>query len=165
MNKFARVLKISIKGSKQITVSSTNIFTAGKEVYIIQMKGSNDSQSMFARVVTVDSKNSTIIINAGLTFHCNSTGSNRCQVVTVPHFENVTLKARATISGGPWNGETGGIIVFRSKQIVCNLDSFCVSFIRSAMRHTIVCRYMWDQGRVKSLQTELDFVEEDTERN
>ncbi|XP_062506885.1 uncharacterized protein LOC134183391 isoform X2 [Corticium candelabrum] len=118
VNRYARVLQISTKGSTKIEVSCTEIFTTGKEVYIIQMKGSNDSQSLFARIVYVDHKNSIITINTELTFNCNSTGNNRCQVVTVPHFENVTLKARATITAAPWNGDSGGIIVFRSKQIV-----------------------------------------------
>ena len=82
------------------------------------MKGTNAGESMFARVKTVDFKRSFIIINAGLTFDCNSTETNRCQVVTVPHFVNVTLNGRAIISGTHWNGETGGIIVFRSKNMV-----------------------------------------------
>ncbi|XP_062506324.1 PE-PGRS family protein PE_PGRS4-like [Corticium candelabrum] len=117
INKFAQVLKVTKKGSKKLKVNRVNIFTAGKEVYIIQMKGSNAGESMFARVTTVDFNRSFIIISAGLTFDCSSTESNRCQVVTVPHFVSVTLKDQATISGASWNGETGGIIVFRSKNM------------------------------------------------
>ena len=139
VNKYARVLQDFIKGSTKLKVSCTEIFTTGKEVYIIQMKGSNDSQSMFARVVTIDHKSSIITINEELAFDCNSTGSNRCQAVTVPHFENVTLKARATIYGAPWNGYSGGVIVFRSKQVVCTVHIFFLSFARIVMRHVIVC--------------------------
>ena len=119
VNKFAQVLKITRKGINKLIVNRTNIFAVGREIYIIQIKGSNAGESMFARVTNVDSDNSVIMISAGLTFNCNSTGASRCQVVTVPHFAFVTLKDRAVISGVPWNGRTGGIIVFRSKKQVC----------------------------------------------
>ena len=50
MKTYARVLRVFIKGS-------TEKFATGKEVYTIQIKGSNGSQSIFARIVTVDHKN------------------------------------------------------------------------------------------------------------
>ena len=115
VNKFARVLHTAAKGSSKLKVDRSRIFAARKEVYIIQMKGTNAGESMFAKVQRVDYKNSIVTISAGLTFNCATTGTNRCQVVTVPNYLKVTLKDRATISGASWNGHTGGVLLFRSK--------------------------------------------------
>ena len=115
INLFAPVLQTTPKGSANLKVNPIDIFAQEKEVYIIQMKGDNAGQSMFARVTSVDSRKSSITISSGLTFTCSSSGINRCQVVTVPHYTNVTLKSRAVISAAPWNGYTGGIIVLRSQ--------------------------------------------------
>ena len=103
------------------------------------MKGSNAGESMFARVTTVDFNRSFIIISAGLTFDCSSTESNRCQVVTVPHFVSVTLKDQATISGASWNGETGGIIVFRSKNMVWKCTPLTTSCFSTYYVYGAVC--------------------------
>ena len=119
MNQFAQVLRTAAKGSNRLRVDRSSIFAARKEVYIIQMKGTNAGESMFAKVQTVDYRNSIVTISAGLTFNCATTGISRCQVVTVPNFLKVTLKDRATISGAPWNGHTGGVLLFRSKLPVC----------------------------------------------
>ena len=119
VNQFAQVLRTAAKGSNRLRVDHSRIFAAGKEVYIIQMSGTDAGESMFAKVQTVDNRNNTVTISAGLTFNCATTGVSRCQVVTVPNFLKVTLKDRATISAEPWNGHTGGVLLFRSKLPVC----------------------------------------------
>ena len=119
VNKFAQVLHTTAKDNNILKVDRSSIFAARKEVYIIQMQGTNAGQSMFTKVKTVDYKNSIVTISTGLTFSCSSTGNNRCQVATVPNYLKVTMKGRATITAVPWNGQTGGIIVFRSKLQVC----------------------------------------------
>ena len=104
------------RGSRSISVSDSNVFKVGREVCVIQMKGRNAGASTFARVVTKD-KN-TLTLNVGLTFNCSTADNvDRCQVVTVPHFTTVTLR-EAKLSGRPWTGYTGGLIVFRAKKKV-----------------------------------------------
>ena len=105
------------KGSRSISVSDTKMFEAGREVCVIQMKGNNAGASAFARVVTKE-KN-TLTLNVGLTFNCSTTDcADRCQVVTVPHFTTVTLETEARLTGRPWTGYTGGVIVFRANKMV-----------------------------------------------
>ena len=105
------------KGNNCVSLSNTKVFKVGREVCVIQMKGNNAGSNMFARVVGKD-KNK-LALNVGLTFNCSTTGSvDRCQVVTVPHFSTVTLKTEATLTGRRWDGNTGGVIIFRANEKV-----------------------------------------------
>ena len=121
VNYYATVEGHNPKGSRSISVSDTKMFKVGREVCVMQMKGSNAGASIFAGVTAKDKTNLTL--NVELTFICSTSGSvDRCQVVTVPHFTTVTLEAEATLTGMRWNGKVGGVIVFRAKEKVSSFN-------------------------------------------
>ena len=118
VNHYAFVKGTAKESTKALVVSSTKGIQVGREICIMQMKGDNVGQSMFARVTAINTLKSTLSIDVPVLFRCSSEGMDRCQVVTVPHYTNVTLKQAAQIRGGPWNGRTGGVIVFRASEQV-----------------------------------------------
>jgi hypothetical protein len=119
---------VSVKGTarettKMLFVRSTDSIRVGSEICIVQMRGHNVGQAMFARVITVNAFMNTLSIDIPMRFECSSEGLNRCQVVTVPHYTNVTLKRAAQIVGAPWHGHQGGVIMFRASEYVRRYNS------------------------------------------
>ena len=106
-----------------VDVTSSTGFAVGDKVLVIQMKGATTDLSNTAFFGTIQS-----VGNAGLYEYktiASITGSTLTftsplyntydvpglvQVVTVPQYVNVTVTGKLTAQ--PWNGATGGILVF-----------------------------------------------------
>ena len=106
-----------------VDVVSTTGFAVGNKVLVIQMKGATTDLSNTASFGTIQS-----VGNAGLYEYktiASITGSTLTftsplyntydvpglvQVVTVPQYVNVTVTGKLTAQ--PWNGATGGVLVF-----------------------------------------------------
>ena len=106
----------------------------GVEILVIQTKGKEAGSSLFVRIVRIDRTKLVLHINAKLTFTCNSQGSERCQVVTVPHYSNVYVSSGGSITGRAcnWDGDKGGVIVLRASVKV--LLPLQYTFIRRRLR-------------------------------
>jgi len=125
-------------GSPWSTISvSSGSFTAGQEILVIQMQGPSTpfpwefaTVSSFAGgVITLSAPlQNTYAYNAGAV----------SQVVTVPHYTNVTVESGASIVPQAWNGTTGGIVVFRANGIVTvngNISADGTGFVGGAVNH------------------------------
>jgi hypothetical protein len=102
-------------GQYFINVASSVGFNINDEVLIItSMHGSVDraGQYEFRRI---QNKTSTILYFTDPLRNTYDAG-NTHQVVRVPNYNNVTIAGTLTCS--PWNGQTGGILVFRATGLV-----------------------------------------------
>ena len=101
-------------GQSQINVSASG-FSAGQEVLVIQMRGSGAGIYETAMIASVSS-GTTLVLQSPLNNAYSSSGINRAQVVWVPHYQNITILTGATLTAHAWDGNTGGILVFKASQ-------------------------------------------------
>ncbi|HSZ71916.1 MAG TPA: hypothetical protein VK750_04525, partial [Cytophagaceae bacterium] len=112
-----------------ITVTDITNFSAGDKVLIIQMQGATIDQTN-----TVNFGNITAIGDAGnyefavidhfvgnavyltKTLLRTYTPSGAVQMINVPQYGTISIDAELTTQ--PWNGNTGGVIVFESSSTV-----------------------------------------------
>ncbi|MBS3131731.1 hypothetical protein J4212_04830 [Candidatus Woesearchaeota archaeon] len=124
VNNYTFLILNTTAGSKHINVSNTTEFRAGDEILIVQMQ--NGTQGIAGKyefnIISQASKNA-INLTYGLsssyfTSLFNTSNATAAQIVKVPHFTNVTVNSGASITAEPWNGQKGGIIIFRATGIV-----------------------------------------------
>jgi len=78
-----------------------------------------------ARVVSVAGvANGTLQLSVALV---NNFASNVTQVIRVPEYADLTINAGVTISAQPWNGSTGGVVVFLATGTVTNNGTISVA--------------------------------------
>ena len=127
INDYAKVIGKAEKGSKHFAVDSIASLSSGVEVLIIQMKGKEAGKYIFARIFSVDRAEQIVYVTTGLSFRCSSLGSERCQIVTVPHYSNVYVNSGGTIMGSEWDGDKGGVVVLRAN-IKVYQNEYCTIF-------------------------------------
>lgn len=121
INSYAAVTAINYN---VLTVTSTSGFAVGDKVLIIRMKGAQVNQTNTAAYGDTVNMNETgrytfsniIALTANsitLSPFCDIFGNpNFLQVVTVPQYNNPVVTA--TLGCQPWNGATGGILIFET---------------------------------------------------
>lgn len=124
INNYTYMTLNASNGSRVISVFNSTEFRVGDEVLIIQMQnGSNNGTAglyEFNQVDSVNSTNITLAFSLNYSYFTggfNLSNSTITQVIRVPNYANFTLLSNASIIAPPWNGWTGGIIIFRSSQI------------------------------------------------
>jgi gliding motility-associated-like protein len=123
INSYTQVTGIT---STIITTTSSAAFLVGDKILIIQMKGAailNTNTSSYGDITSLNDagnwefatiaaiSGNDIIITADLINTYNTT-SGKVQMISVPSYCNVTLSD--TLSCQPWDGLTGGVLVFIS---------------------------------------------------
>ncbi|MDC1222146.1 T9SS type A sorting domain-containing protein [Salibacteraceae bacterium] len=119
LNQYAEVEDIH---GDTIDLESTNGFSTGDKILVIQMQGAAISQSNSAQFGTISNLNgagnyeftevcaiagnSLVVTGIDRSYETNG----NVQVVFVPEYNNAVVTAQITAE--PWNGSTGGIIVF-----------------------------------------------------
>ena len=88
-------------------------FVPGDEVLIIQMSGTHAGQYEFATVKEVNK--SSLRLQEGLRNIYVADASSVVQIIRVPHYR--TVSGEGTITAKPWDGQTGGVIVFRAVEV------------------------------------------------
>lgn len=115
-------------GSTTITVASAAGFQVNDLVLVIQMQGgSGNFPKEFTTITSIVGNNLTVspaLLNAyssnGFN-QPNTTPANvrASQVIRVPQYTDVTVNAGASIEpASAWNGNTGGVVVFRASGTV-----------------------------------------------
>jgi gliding motility-associated-like protein len=110
-------------GCNSVTVQSSAGFTVGTKALIIQMKGADIDQSNTAAFGTItdyhNAGNYEIIHITGITGNTidyefqllnqyDLTG--KVQLITIPEYTNATVTG--TLTGAPWDGTVGGVLIF-----------------------------------------------------
>lgn len=94
------------------TVGSSDEFYLGDEVLFHQTQGSANVGKWEQAVITAMNGTSWTLDHS-LTNAYSSSGAH-AQVIKVPQYTSVTVQSGGTLTALPWNGSTGGILVFRS---------------------------------------------------
>jgi len=103
-------------GQPNITVSNVSGFNTGDEVLIIQIKEPSAGNYEYGRISSINGN--TLTLEAGL-LHTYTVGDNsRAQVIQVPHYYNVTVQSGGSLRAPDWDGNTGGILIFRASGTV-----------------------------------------------
>ncbi len=112
-------------GVSAITLSSTpsaGCLSAGDEILIINMQGSSSDNSNVGtyEIKTISSVAGAILnLTSALTNAYDGVGQ-KIMVQRIPHYSSVTVSANSKLTASPWNGTTGGALVFRSAGPVTN---------------------------------------------
>ncbi len=124
VNDFAHLLSDASGQATTLQVNTTSGFSIGDEILILQSQSFNTENLVheFA-VVQAILNNTTLQLDSplGLDFYSgtfNAQASSAAQVVRVPHFTDVTIPAGKSIAAPAWNGNSGGIVVFRASGTV-----------------------------------------------
>ena len=106
-------------GTLSLPVANGSAFANGDTVLVIQMQNGTDGQVGFHEYATVAAGGGTnlLTLSAGLTYTYRSTlfdgaESQVAQVVRVPNYTSVTVRANASLTAPAWDGKCGGILVF-----------------------------------------------------
>jgi len=100
--------------SLSLTVGS-GIFADGDLILIYQVRGTNAGKHE-VNVVVSGGGTTSLILKKVTSYAYSSSGDNRCQVVKIPQYRNVTISG--TLTAPAWDGDTGGLIVFASNNEV-----------------------------------------------
>lgn len=124
INTYAKVVEIDACSSS-LTLSSTPLFSVGDEVLLIQMQGAEISQSnsssygdvedyggagLFERNEIADIVGTEVFLKYTLVNVYDASGS--VQLVNIPSYPSATVTE--TLSAAPWNGDFGGVLIFRA---------------------------------------------------
>jgi hypothetical protein len=111
----------NLAGATSLKVNNGVLFIPGDEVIIITMidpdttAGLNRVGVYETNFVVKSSANELVLLNT-LQYDFNASGGMKHQVVKIPHFTQVIVNGDLTCS--PWDGESGGILFFRSTDTV-----------------------------------------------
>lgn len=124
VNTYTHLLANAAVDTSTLQVASTSGFAIGDEILIVQCQSFNTENLTheFAVIQAIPDGN-TIEVESplGLGFSSgtfNAAASSAAQVVRVPHFTDVTVPAGLSIAAPAWNGNSGGIVVFRASGTV-----------------------------------------------
>jgi hypothetical protein len=104
-------------GQTTLTLASATGFANGQTILIHQSQGTNAGD--WERAVVAGVAGGVLTLAQPLMHAYTSTGtSNHAQAVVAPQYTDVTVPAGQSLSAPPWNGTTGGILVFSSSGTV-----------------------------------------------
>ncbi|MCD4666718.1 hypothetical protein K8R47_02825 [archaeon] len=124
-------------GNSIINVANAADFSEDDEILIIQIQGASEEIAGTYEFKTIDSINAnqiTLTSNLQNNYYSgvfNSANPKVTQMIRVPQYTDVTINAGRSIFASSWNGQTGGIVVFRATGTVTvngNIDVNGVGF-------------------------------------
>ncbi len=94
-----------------VSVVTTAGLAAGQEVMIIQMQGTGAGLYEFGTIQNVGSGSVTLTANLANAYTVG--GGATAQLLRVWHYQNLTVQSGGVVTAHPWDGNSGGIVVFR----------------------------------------------------
>ena len=110
LNRYTAMSGSHSAGSSTVSIAATGEFSAGDEILLIQIQGSNAGTYEFAYVSSVDSSTSLTLTTA-LANSYDTSGA--AQAVRVPNYTDLTVSSGASVSAADWDGGYGGIVAIR----------------------------------------------------
>ena len=103
-------------GDNVIAVNSGTSFSNGDEILIIRMKdASGDSAGTYEfRKISSGGGTNTLTLSVPL----KNSYTSLTQIVLIPQYTSVTVNSGASITASAWDGNKGGIVIFRSSGTV-----------------------------------------------
>ncbi len=99
-------------GQPILNVASTSGFTIGQEVLIHQTQGTGTGNYEFEKIASISP--GTLTLQANLSNTYTQGGNSHAQVIWVPQYTNVTVQSGEILTANSWDGNSGGILVFRA---------------------------------------------------
>lgn len=109
------VVSTANSGQATITISDTTGFNTGQEVFISQMQGAGAGNYEFGTIASITGN--TLTLNQNLTNTFLVGGNNKAQVLRVMQYNNVIIQTGGILTAHAWDGNTGGIVVFRAQSL------------------------------------------------
>ncbi|MEC8191829.1 MAG: hypothetical protein VX127_03805 [Myxococcota bacterium] len=118
----ARVVGDNGAGDETLELDTTAGFAAGDEVFVQTTRGVVDgcieSGAGEWMVVEVDRiSGNTLVLRDPLLYDVNTSDGSRHQAIRIPHIADLTVRAGGTLTARPFDGSTGGVLVFRAQTI------------------------------------------------
>jgi hypothetical protein len=113
---YSNELRSALASDVDVNASSVQIasaagFAPGQEILIIQSRGPGTGTHEFAFVSAVSGD--TLVLSYPLEHNYLTQDVARAQVIWIPHYNNVTIKAGGEWKPPAWNGNTGGVLAVR----------------------------------------------------
>ncbi len=103
-------------GSNTINVKSNSGFAVGQEIMIIQSRGGDAGIYELKKISAINGNTFTLTSNLTNAYTSDGAASlTDAQVQKVQQYNNVTVSG--ILTSHIWNGETGGIIVFKARKV------------------------------------------------
>ncbi len=99
-------------GQTSLSILSTPGFNASQEILIHQTQGTGAGNYEFATIASVDS--GVLTLKKPIVNTYTNGGNSHAQVVRVNHYTDVTVQNGGVLSAPAWDGNTGGILVFKA---------------------------------------------------
>jgi hypothetical protein len=117
------VTGVNALGQNSLQVNSTTGFSSGDEILIISMQDSATDLSvnvagLFEMNHISSISNNTFVLDSTLQHDYNTDRGQKHQVIRVPNYKNVIVENGGIITASAWDGETGGIVVFRADTVL-----------------------------------------------
>lgn len=102
-------------GQKNVNVANVSSYYVGKEVIVIQMRGTNAGAYEFNTISAVGATSFTLEKNLANTYTVD--GTSNVQIIGIPHWRNLTILSGGVLNVGTYgdNGR-GGVLVFRVQE-------------------------------------------------
>lgn len=149
VNLYFSVLETIPINSTTIKVNSVSGLSPGDEILLWQIQGQNQNyeyciiKSIIGNVIEVLTPISfTYYVESHTTTTYDSAYDgiitdyyfSKVQIVRIPHYKNVTIPSGCSIVAKPWDGSTGGILIFRCSQKLINYGT--ITSVGSGFRDT-----------------------------
>jgi len=121
VNAYAMINANANAQDMSVTVNDASLFSVGDEVLVIQMQEGDGAAYTagtyeFKNIVGINGNTVTFassLINDYGFLNPNTNSSIVAQIVKVPQFNNININANCSIVPQAWDGEKGGVVVFR----------------------------------------------------
>jgi large repetitive protein len=102
-------------GQRVLTVASTTGFVAGDLVLAHQTRGRDAGKHELATIESLGpGETSMTLVRPLSASYVSDDGAARAQLVRVPQYTTVTIRAGGSVVAPAWNGDSGGILVFKA---------------------------------------------------
>ncbi|MBI5964085.1 MAG: hypothetical protein HY863_11460 [Chloroflexi bacterium] len=99
-------------GQLNLALASSSDFANGQEVLVIQIQGTGAGRYEFGTIANVSSNTLTLSKNLANTYTVG--GNSKVQVIRVMQYHDVTVQSGGVLTAHAWDGNSGGVIAFRS---------------------------------------------------
>jgi CARDB len=125
INSYSALNSTANSGATALNVASTVGFLANHEILIHQTQGTGAGAYEFATISSVGS--GTLTLTKPISNGYTTGGNSHAQIVSVPHYTDVTIQNGAVLKALDWDGSKGGLVAFRASGIVTINGTITVS--------------------------------------
>lgn len=125
INNYSHLTSSCNKDDTSITVNNASLFTVNQEIMIYQTQHFSEAGCFeYKKIVSIEGSilnlDKPLERNYYSGIFNNSDGCLSAQIVSVPNYLNLTINSNCSITAKSWDGYSGGVVVFRVKEVFTN---------------------------------------------